>query len=718
MSALITVRPRHSALSTQHPALVLFMLLLLSACSGAEKRSENFPDAPVIIISIDTLRADRLPAYGYQGVETPALDALRTDGVLFTNAYAQVPLTLPSHAGIFTGLLPTEHGVRNNIGYRLDGAKHPTIASTLKNHGYATGGAISAYVLRSATGIAEGFDFYDDAIAARPGAAQGSLQRVGGETSRILRQWIDGVKAKPFFAFLHIFEPHAPYSPPQPFALRYADAYDGEIAASDAIVGEFIAGLKEQGLYDRSLIVLLSDHGEGLGQHGEPEHGVFVYREAIHVPLIVKLPGRARAGEVVDRPVALSDVAPTILELTGTKAPGGLSLFAKTDIRRPIYSESYYGRIHLGWSELRSLIDGKHHYIEAPRPELYDLTADPRETNNILSDQRRTYAQMRNELAAIPASFGGPENVSAEERARLAALGYLGSSAGETTGALPDPKDRIGEIAAMIDATRLVTSNRVEDGLAALRAIVEKNPRLADAWTQMGQTLEREGRHQEAAETYRKAIELNPGLASEFALSLSSTLLHLDRYDEAEAHARLAESANPGRMHLLLGRIALERRDFDRAEREARLAMSDSSQQAAATIVVAQALVHRGRLGEALAMMDALQREAASKNLGPVESLELVRGDVLARMNRADEAVAAFSREIEAFPDNRQAYANLALVHLLLGRRNEAHAVLDRLGRHSPRAGTYDYIADTLEKLDDPAAAKVWRRKSAAARAL
>jgi choline-sulfatase len=298
----------------------LFLLLLGVACSRSNPSPEHpsFPNAPVIVISVDTLRADHLPAYGYKGVETPHIDALRRDGVLFERAYSHVPLTLPSHVSLLTGKLPFEHGVRNNLGFSL-AASQLTLPSLLKTRGYATGAAVSAYVLRGASGLAASFDDYDDAVAIRGGESVGAQQRPGRETAAVARTWIQRHQGTPFFYLLHLFEPHTPYAPPEPHRSRWALPYDGEIATADEIVGEFLASLKQQGLYDDALIVFLSDHGEGLGEHGEAEHGIFLYQEAIRVPLIVKLPRgeRANTSSAASAPTVRATVAKTSVSPTG-----------------------------------------------------------------------------------------------------------------------------------------------------------------------------------------------------------------------------------------------------------------------------------------------------------------------------------------------------------------------------------------------------------------
>ncbi|HEX6624268.1 MAG TPA: sulfatase, partial [Pyrinomonadaceae bacterium] len=353
--------PPHSIIFTA----ALAALLALASCGrfGGTAPSKT---TPVILISIDTLRSDRLPMYGYDRVSTPNLDALRGDAILYERAYSHCPLTLPSHSSMFTGLLPSEHGVRDNTGYRLEQST-PTLAELLKKNGYATAAAVSAFVLRRESGIARGFDFYDDDVEALgQRAGIGQVQRDGRATVEAAKKWLEGKTGNPFFLFVHMYEPHTPYTPPEPFNSQYKDKYDGEIAYADAVVGELIADLKARDVYDDAMIILLSDHGEGLNDHGEEEHGVFLYREAIQVPLLVKLPKSAHKGKSVAAPVQLIDVFSTILAQTttpgstrNTTARSLLTFLSGGDNddapARPIYSETYYPRLHFGWSDLHSL---------------------------------------------------------------------------------------------------------------------------------------------------------------------------------------------------------------------------------------------------------------------------------------------------------------------------------------------------------------------------
>ena len=258
------------------------------------------PGTPVVLISVDTLRADHLPAYGYTGVATPALDRLRADSILFKSAWSPAPLTLPAHVTMLTGLLPPQHGVRANAGFTYRGSAGSSLPGLMKAQGYATGAAVSSYVLRADTGLAALFDFYEDGIDPSAGGAFAEYQRRGDVTAALARDWIDAHRAAPLFFFLHLYEPHVPYDPPEPFRSRYPSAYDGEIASADAIVGGLLDHLRAQGLYDRALVIFTSDHGEGLGQHGEDQHSILLYAEAVRVPLLVKLPDRRRAGETIE----------------------------------------------------------------------------------------------------------------------------------------------------------------------------------------------------------------------------------------------------------------------------------------------------------------------------------------------------------------------------------------------------------------------------------
>ncbi len=677
--------------------LSIATLILLAACSRRESPRAHYPNAPVIIISIDTLRADHLPAYGYKQVETPAIDGFRRDAILFENAYSEVPLTLPSHVAMLTGQLPPDNGVRNNIGYPFDAAQHETIPALLHQHGYATGAAVSAYVLRGGTGLKNAFDFYDDKVEYRGGEAQGELQRAGNITAGVAENWIAQQGDKPFFFLLHLYEPHAPYTPPEPFRSRFALPYDGEIATADAIVGQFLEFLKAKKIYDRAIIVFMSDHGEGLSEHGEQEHGIFLYREDLHVPLMLKLPGSADANRSIKSPAALIDIFPTIAALTGVKPPQlrGVSLLdLDNHPPRSLYAESLYPRIHLGWSDLRSLIDDRHHYIKAPRPELYDFTSDPSERKNLVEDDRRVYASMREKLDAFGSAMQEPSRIDPEEAKKLAALGYLSSTTTAGNGPLPDPKDHIGEVQMLSDAARAGDN---EAAIAGIQAVLRLNPGFTDAWMLLAKDQEKAGRYEEAIESYKRVIQLSPSLVSENALSIAALDLNLRRYDDAGKHALLAQKANPSDAAVILGRIAMAKRDLAGAEQQARAALGYQPDNVRAEVFLAQVLVDERRYDEAMRLIDEVAREHEGKQ--PVALVDYVRGDLLARTNHPDEAIVAFRREIQNFPAEQQAYGNLAVLLYLSGRNGEARQTMEQLLRAVPGPGSARFAVDTFDQI-------------------
>ncbi|HEY6141000.1 MAG TPA: sulfatase-like hydrolase/transferase [Thermoanaerobaculia bacterium] len=665
----------------------LAALLCLLACARREPARATHGDAPVIVISIDTLRADHLPAYGYRGVATPGIDALRRDAILFENAYSHIPLTLPSHVSILTGELPPQHGVRNNIGYRFDAPRHETIASLLRKRGYAAGAAVSAYVLRGGTGLRDAFDFYDDAVEAKPDQPQADVRRAGGVTEAAAERWIEGRGQRPFFFLLHLYEPHAPYA-----------SYDVQIAAADAIVGRFLDFLKKKGIYERAIVILLSDHGEGLNDHGEAEHGIFLYREALHVPLLLKLPRSERAGQTVHKPAALIDVFPTIAALTGTSTParnGRVLQNIDDGPARSLYAETLYPRIHLGWSELRSLIDDRHHFIRAPRSELYDVRRDPGEQVNLAESQRPAVARMRADLDAYGTAVQAPAHVDPEEAKKLAALGYLSAPAGAGGGPLPDPKDEIEQLAVMSRAAQRARDGDLAGAVSDYRAVVARNPKFTEAWNALGAALERKGELEAAAEAYRSALATTPELAGELGLRLGTVLMRMGKFDEAQRHAALAESANFAAAKLLEAKIAIARNDLAGAAAAAQAAGADRTTEPAAVVLLAWIAARQGRLQEAQSLVHAVDVIRAERNLGAVEQLELVRGDVLARDNLYNDAVAAFEREIQLFPSDMQAYAELALLHAAAGQRARANDALARLTKANPTAQARELAAKT-----------------------
>ncbi len=690
------------------PTLLLLLASVSLACGGGREVKGSARGGPIVFVSIDTLRSDHLPAYGYREVATPAIDRLAADGVLFEHAYSHVPLTFPSHTSVFTGLLPGEHGVRDNLGYRFKAEGKPWLPRLLREAGFVNGAAVSAYVLRAETGLESEFDAYDSKIDLRSTATVGDSQRSCGATLDAALPWVESHKSRPFFLFVHFYEPHTPYTPPGELAERYRDRpYDGEIAAVDLCVARLVDALRAADLYGRATIALFSDHGEGLGDHGEPDHGILLYREALQVPLILKLPGGARGGERVAAPAALVDLLPTIAELVGQPIPPGgagvslLGLGPASPSRR-IYSESFYPRLHLGWSELTSVIEMPFHLIDGPDPELYDLVRDPAEKSDLRDRERRTLQTLREAAKGFTRELAAPAAEDAETAAKLAALGYLGGNALATTGPLPDPKTKLGTLRDYGRA--LAAVNQQDYPLAAelCQALVADNPNMVDAWDNLGLALHRLGRSEAAIAAYERAMRLSSGNAH-IAISLGHVLLDLGRIDEARRHAELALESSPSAAHALLAEVAMTAKNLELAEREARLALDARGSRIGPLLVLAQVLRDREQVTDALALTDDAIRELGElKSDSKHPGLFFVRADLFARLGQAADAEAAFLREIELFPADTRSYTRLAALYASVGEGERALVTIRLLvDRNSRSPAAWAEAVKTLRVLGD-----------------
>ncbi|MGE5813555.1 MAG: sulfatase, partial [Acidobacteriota bacterium] len=356
-------------------------------------------DLNLLLVTLDTTRADRIGAYGAPDAGTPNLDRLASEGAVFTHATTAAPLTLPAHSSIFTGRFPPVHGVRDNGGFFLD-PKQQTLAETLQQNGFETGGFVGAYVLDSKWGVNQGFKkYFDDFDLTKYKAISlGAIQRPGNEVVDEALKWLDGASRSRFFAWVHLYDAHTPYEPPEPFASRFAGRpYQGEISFADSQVGRLVSFLEERDLLEKTVIVVVGDHGESLGDHGESGHGFFVYESVMHVPMIVRAPYTLTRGRRITDPVRTVDILPTALDLLGVRAKlppiDGVSIVpllagARREMDLEAYAEALYPLHHFGWSDLRALREGRYKVIAAPRPELYDLESDPKETRNLFADRR------------------------------------------------------------------------------------------------------------------------------------------------------------------------------------------------------------------------------------------------------------------------------------------------------------------------------------------
>jgi arylsulfatase A-like enzyme/Tfp pilus assembly protein PilF len=665
---------------------------------------------PIIVISVDTLRADHLPAYGYTHVRTPAIDALAADGVVFERAYSHAPQTLPAHAALLSGRLPFENGVRDNVGFTVKNGER-LLPQMLRDRGFTTGGVVSAYVLRKETGIGQGFDFFDGEMpAASPELSIGQVQRDGAASEKIAEQWLDSIGTSRAFLFLHLYEPHKPYAPPERFA-EFAP-YDGEIAYADEIVGQLVKYLKSHQLYDRSTIILLSDHGEGLGDHGEQEHGLFVYDEAIRVPLIIKQEGNAGAGRRVANLVQHVDIVPTILDLV--KAPGsggfrGRSLKPVLDgtgrlAETSVYSEALYARYHFGWSELTALTDDRYRYIKAPREELYDLEHDKGERSNIAEERTQARQALRSALDRIAAgaAIQAPTDISADARERLQALGYVGAQTDISTTpgeALADPKDKRQILERYRQAVDFAGERHWPQAIALLQQILRDDPEMADVWSQLAVFATRIDRFELAVDAYRHYIALKPQEPTAY-VGIAASLLKLRKLDEAREHAQLAVDVAPPKdrrarasAREMLAKIALAKHDGDTAREEARLAREEDPTLPLPLYVDARLLFDQGKYAEALPLFQQAIAERKKSDAPQMPELHYYAGDTLGRLERYPEAETEFIQELKFFPQNTRARGGLAMLYQASGKTDEATQVLSDMLRVTPTPDAYALAA-------------------------
>jgi choline-sulfatase len=534
---------------------------LLTSASGASSRAHR-PSPNVILITIDTVRADHIGCYGSRDVRTPTVDALAGDGIVFDRAISQVPLTWPSHAVILTGAYPFQNGVQDFSGQPL-ASQFRSVAQALKDHGYTTGAVVSSFVLDRSWGLARGFDSYDDAFSPEQFQTRDPalVDRKADESVTHTLNWLRKNPRHPFFFWLHLYDPHSPYDPPEPYRTQYqAHLYDGEIAYADHELGRLIAYLKRSELYERSLIIVLSDHGESLGDHGEREHGFFVYNSTMHIPMIVKLPaGSGIPRGRISRPVETAAVAPTILRIAGLKDviqtqfnSGGL-FGSPADGEYAAYSETFYPMNSFGWSPLRALETSRYHYIEAPTPELYDLQSDPKEEKNVAPQQTATTAVLQQKLQAVlrrnpfkPAKDGnsGPNPDATEKLRALGYVPYQSAVSRETVAAgLADPKSKVAEFNAILQAEDAFHAKRFEEGEGLLAAVHEREPKMYLVPFMLGEAAMAQKNWEDGESEFRKCLELNPNF-DQAMTGLSRALIYQEKDEEAKQWARNALKYN------------------------------------------------------------------------------------------------------------------------------------------------------------------------------
>jgi arylsulfatase A-like enzyme/Tfp pilus assembly protein PilF len=669
----------------------------------------------LVLVTLDTTRADRMGAYGNANIETPTFDRLAREGVLFREAVSVAPLTLPVHSSIFTGKFPPEHGVRDNGGFFL-GPEQVTLAEILKSHGYRTGAFVGAYVLDSKWGVNQGFDTYFDKfdLSESRAISLAAIQRPGNEVVDQALPWIEGSKDAPFFAWIHLYDAHSPYRPPEPFATRYKEhPYNGEIAFADSQVARVIAKLESLGLYDRSVVMVMGDHGESLGDHGESSHGFFVYNSVMHVPFAVRTPfGNTHHREVSD-PVRSVDVMPTALDLLGIAPPAGISgvslvpLLAGSvrELGLDAYSEAMYPLHHYGWSDLHALRSGRYKVIDAPRPELYDEERDPGESTNLYADRRQLADRLIAELRRLESGFTQAKasvpagDVDPEARQRLAALGYVGSfvaTASDSRTGRADPKDKIAIFNKLGEATEL-TKDRDASGkppfdriVGLLNEIVRDDPEVIDAWFMLGMQHMQHGDLEKAVGYFKHTLTLKPDYdLAVFNLAQAYRRMGNDEAALAGFEHYVTLDAKDPFAYYQMGEIWLDRGDTARAEGLFRHALEIDPQTAAAKNALGVIALQRGDpataerlIREALAVKSTLR--LAHFNLALIAE---GRGDLRA-------AEREYYEELKAHPENFKAAFNMSRLYEQVGDREGQIGALKQSIESNPRFGEgYIFLA-------------------------
>ena len=650
--------------------LAAIVLVLLAAVHFQRSRAEGYN---LLLITLDTTRADHLGCYGYRDAKTPVLDALADSGVKFNRSFCNVPLTLPSHATMMTGLYPPEHGCRVNGAHSL-GEDLTTLAEVFASHGFRTAAFVAAFVLDSKFGIDRGFRTYDDyEVPDAEDIHDDNIMyryRRADKVADAALAWLGKNSRKPFFCWAHFFDPHRPYYVGrlhgQPDKLR---GYDNEIAFMDSQIGRLIDYLKKNNLLEKTVVVAVGDHGESLGEHGEDEHGLLLYDSVMRVPLLISFPGHVPQGEVVEELVSTVDLFPTILDIFGWKPRGHTSgrsftpaLSGEAIPARAFYSETEFPLTEYGWSPLRGLTTPGWKYIEAPREELYDLRADPKELNNIIGERPEKASELKGLLSACEEDMTTRESseVKLDELSQkvLESLGYLGggSSRQKETASLRDPKVAVGMRREFIQAVEYSMNGETGKAESILLKLIKKSPESYAFRYKLAKMLYNQGKYKKARVEFGELVKMAP--------------------DEYRTHYNMGKT---------LAKLGL----FDGAIDEFRVALEFDPEQTPGYNNLGIALLKTGRIQEA---MDAFHKSISMdyNQVDPHNNL----GNALLSLGRTDEAMKKFRCAVEVDPDFFEGHYNSGLILLNRGQYEEAAREFRRAVKLRPD------FADARKKLE------------------
>jgi arylsulfatase A-like enzyme/uncharacterized protein HemY len=672
-------------------------------------RFKGNKDFNVILITVDTLRADRLGCYGFSRIETPTIDLFAARGLKFENCIAQTPLTLPSHTSLLTGTLPFFHGVRDNGGFVVP-PDLETLAEVFKDNGYATAAFVGAYVLDSKWGLNQGFDYYFDRfdLSKFEKISLGSVQRPGNEVIDEALKWLGQNKEKKFFAWVHLYDPHTPYEPPPPFDTKYPkNPYLGEIAFADSQLGRLWQFLEDSNLIDKSFLVFAADHGESLGQHQEATHGFFVYQETLHVPLIFVTPFKKFQGLSSPQVVSLVDVMPTVLEMEGMASPAevqGKSLLPvffdpAKESTSYAYSETFYPRYHYGWSELKSFQDNRHKLIIAPEMELYDLAAEATEETNLAAVEKKTLAGLEGEAAKYIEKLSQNarkldySKIDEETREKLAALGYVGSftDSSKLEGKkLANPKEKIVVFNELSRAREMGMSGNAEEAIKIINGIIASDPEINDAYFALGNIYFKGGKFKEAIASFEQSLERKPD-DTFTVINIANSFQRLGKPEEAERFVidYLKKGFSDSQLYFLLGTLTFVQKKYDEAIKYYSECISLNADSAAS---------HNALAAIYLVKEDLTQTENhinAALAINPeLTNLQYNRAQLLEKQGKIQEAVEAYRLELEHSPKHFKASYNLSRLYRTLGQEEEERKYLNRTIELNPDFPlSYFYLA-------------------------
>jgi arylsulfatase A-like enzyme/tetratricopeptide (TPR) repeat protein len=659
----------------------------------------------VVLITLDTTRADRLGCYGYAQARTSNIDALARAGVLFAQAASVAPLTQPAHASIMTGMYPTYHGVRINGNTALSQGQK-TIAEALSEKGYATGAFIGAFVLDGRWGLNQGFQLYDDRfdLEKHKHLDLGSVQRPANQVVDAALAWLEGHKQGPFFGWIHLYDPHTPYEPPEPFLSEYgprglAGQYDGEIAFTDQQVGRLVSWLEASGLDKKTVVVVVGDHGEGLGSHGEGTHGYFVYDYAMHVPFVVSTPFKELHGVRVEAQVSAVDVYPTVLALTGIDATNrvhGRSLLPvmlrpPTEGTAYAYAESMTPNLQFGWSPLHSLRSPRYKLIKAPRPELYDLSVDPEETTNVLARHPEVARDLMDKLDRLvdETGRGAPTaeaaNLDKETLERLSALGYIGTPvAAKTSGTsqpLADPKDKLAIFSAVQQAGELIVKDEYAAAAQALESALREEPRMSQARLMLGTSYAELGRTREAKAQFDLVLKDDPR-SVQGLIGMANLLMEEGDTDDVIALSKrtLSVDERNAQAHTLLGEVYAAQKKPGEALPHFEKAVEIQPKLTRNRLNLAGSLIEVKQYGRAEALLKEIVEEHPRF---PLAHFNL--GLLYEEQGRFEEARSAYAAEVAAYPQHFKARFNLGKILFQLGDRAGSLEQMREVVRIAPK---------------------------------